>query len=286
MDDIINFIADKLWILTGAFILFTALSIIFPCNKSQKILRGGIITDILYSTVLPIMTKYVFVIFLLSGFGIIFHDVPQEEIHNYLANGYGYFSTLPLYIQATIVFITSDFLLYWGHRIFHSPELWKWHAIHHSPKEVDWLSAYRFHPINVWSTFTLVNVFMLLIGFSPASIAVMGGFNMMYSFMVHANLNWTFGPFRYVFASPVFHRWHHTTQKEGLDKNFAPTFPLLDIMFGTFYMPEGKLPEKYGVLGSDIPESFIGQIIWPFKQHNNKHKKPPVTNNKDNNATV
>ena len=88
---------------------------------------------------------------------------------------------------------------------------------------------------------------------------------MVYSAMVHANLNWTFGPFKYIFASPVFHRWHHTSLAEGRDKNFAPTFPLLDIVFGTFYMPENRLPEQYGVSGSKIPDGFISQMIWPFK---------------------
>jgi sterol desaturase/sphingolipid hydroxylase (fatty acid hydroxylase superfamily) len=84
--------------------------------------------------------------------------------------------------------------------------------------------------------------------------------------MVHANLNWTFGPFKYLFSSPVFHRWHHTAQEEGMDKNFAPTFPLLDVMFGTFYMPDGKVPTHYGVPGSDIPDNFLGQISWAFKR--------------------
>ncbi len=184
----------------------------------------------------------------------------------YIGNGYGYPATLPLWLQAAIVFFLSDIYLYWAHRFFHTSSMWKWHAIHHSSKTVDWLSTYRFHPVNSWLSFNLVNVIMLMIGFSPESITVMSFFNVAYSYMVHANLNWTFGPFRYVFASPVFHRWHHTTQKEGLDKNFAPTFPFLDIMFGTFYMPKGRLPEHYGIKGVDMPESFIGQLVWPFKQ--------------------
>jgi hypothetical protein len=84
--------------------------------------------------------------------------------------------------------------------------------------------------------------------------------------VVHANLNWTFGPLRFVFASPVFHRWHHTTLEEGLNKNFAPTFPFLDLVFGTFYMPPGKLPEQFGNGESDFPEDFWGQFCYPFRK--------------------
>jgi hypothetical protein len=89
--------------------------------------------------------------------------------------------------------------------------------------------------------------------------------------MVHANLNWTFGPLRYFFASPVFHRWHHTMLEEGRDKNFASTFPLLDVLFDTFYMPAGKLPEEFGTGAPDFPEHFWGQMIHPFRI---KRKQP------------
>lgn len=254
------------WELASFFILFSLLSQKWPCNKEQPIIRKGMVLDATYGFLIPLASKFVFIFYISTAFGLFFYNLPAEQIESYLQNGHGYLSTLPLWLQAAIVFIVSDFLLYWTHRIFHNNTLWKWHAIHHSPKYVDFLTAYRFHPINIWLSFTLVNVIMILIGFSPASITIMSTFNSIYSAMVHANLNWTFGKFKYLFASPVFHRWHHTTQKEGLNKNFAPTFPLLDVMFGTFYMPEGKLPEKYGVLGSNIPESLAGQLVWPLKK--------------------
>ncbi len=248
------------------FTVFGLLAQIMPCNKGQPLIREGMITDILYALIIPIFSRIVNIIMLATGFGLIFYNVPPEQMSEYFSRGYGYLATLPLWLQSALVFILSDILLYWTHRYFHTAKLWKWHAIHHSPKVLDWLSTHRFHPINIWLSFTLVNCLMLWIGFSPNSIAIMGTFNMLYSAMVHANLNWTFGKFRYLFASPVFHRWHHTTQKEGLDKNFAPTFPLLDVAFGTFYMPEGKLPENYGIIGSDVPPSFLGQIIYPFRK--------------------
>ncbi len=75
-----------------------------------------------------------------------------------------------------------------------------------------------------------------------------------------------------MFASPVFHRWHHTTQEVGLDKNFASTFPFLDVLFGTFYMPAGQLPEKFGIGEPDFPEDFLGQLTYPFR----KQTPPPA----------
>ena len=70
-----------------------------------------------------------------------------------------------------------------------------------------------------------------------------GPFTTFHSAFVHANLNWTLGPFKYVLATPVFHRWHHTSLEEGGNTNFAGTFPLWDLLFGTFRMPENRLPD-------------------------------------------
>jgi sterol desaturase/sphingolipid hydroxylase (fatty acid hydroxylase superfamily) len=68
-------------------------------------------------------------------------------------------------------------------------------------------------------------------------------------------------------ATPVFHRWHHTSREKGGDTNFAGTFPLWDILFGTFRMPKGALPDQYGVDDqSSFPREIIGQLAYPFRK--------------------
>ena len=82
---------------------------------------------------------------------------------------------------------------------------------------------------------------------------------------LHANLNWTFGPFRYVLASPVFHRWHHVREPAIHDKNFAPTFPIFDLMFGTFHMPKaGERCRPAMASRGRAGQAIIGQMIHPF----------------------
>src|SRR5207245_1980690 len=117
---------------------------------------------------------------------------------------------LPLWLQGCLVLLIQDLLLYWFHRGFHGRWAWKFHAVHHSPKILDWTSTSRFHPVNQVVSFSLADAAVLLLGFSPAAVAGLVVFNVTYSAFVHANLNWSFGPFRHVLASPVFHRWHHT----------------------------------------------------------------------------
>jgi sterol desaturase/sphingolipid hydroxylase (fatty acid hydroxylase superfamily) len=50
-----------------------------------------------------------------------------------------------------------------------------------------------------------------------------------------------------------------------MDKNFAGMFPFIDLAFGTFYMPKGKLPTEFGV-NEAVPEGLVGQLAYPFRR--------------------
>lgn len=76
-----------------------------------------------------------------------------------------------------------------------------------------------------------------------------------YAIFLHANVDWDFGPWRKVIATPVFHRRHHSRDREAWDKNFAGLLPFWDILFGTYYMPEGRQPENFGI-NEPMPASF------------------------------
>src|SRR6266849_4450722 len=110
------------------------------------------------------------------------------------------------------------------------------------------------------------DVALLLAGISPNVFVFLGPLTIAHSAFVHANLNWTLGPFKYVLAGPVFHRWHHTMPVRGGEKNFASTFPVLDLLFGTFYMPPNELPDAYGIADRAFPPTFAKQMLYPFKR--------------------
>jgi sterol desaturase/sphingolipid hydroxylase (fatty acid hydroxylase superfamily) len=68
-------------------------------------------------------------------------------------------------------------------------------------------------------------------------------------------------------VQPRFHHWHHTSQPESVDKNFAIHFPWIDKLFGTHYLPEGdKWPESYGLYREEFPKGFIAQNLYPFRR--------------------
>jgi sterol desaturase/sphingolipid hydroxylase (fatty acid hydroxylase superfamily) len=175
-------------------------------------------------------------------------------------------SSLPLWIQAPVILILADVLAYGTHRLFHAKWLWPFHAIHHSSKTVDWLSSVRLHPVNDAVARVAQVLPLYWMGFNAGALAAAVPFLTFYALLLHANLSWSYGPLRYVIASPVFHRWHHTSEEEGLDRNFAGLFPFIDLAFGTFYMPPGRQPQKFGIVGDVVPDGLIAQLAYPFRR--------------------
>ena len=212
------------------------------------------------------ITRVVRIGLLVLGAGVVFNIHGADELIAFYDNGHGPLSELPLWLQAILFLVLSDFMLYWTHRMFHGSGFWKYHAIHHSSEDLDWISAARFHPVNLFLGTVAVDVILLMAGISPNIMIWVGPFTTFHSAFVHANLNWTLGPLKYVIATPVFHRWHHTSVAEGGETNFAGTFPLWDILFGTFRMPEGELPANYGTDDPEFPGQIAGQLAYPFQK--------------------
>ena len=248
-------------------IAFTALTSLSACNPGRPWWRSrDLVTDLAYWFIIPLFTRYLRIGLLVLGAAIFFGINTAEGLVEFYDNGHGPLAELPLWVQGLIFMVVSDLLLYWIHRGFHGAALWKYHAIHHSSQNLDWISAARFHPVNLFLGSVAVDVLLLLAGISPNVFVVLGPITIAHSAFVHANLNWTLGPLKYVIAGPVFHRWHHTAAERGGSKNFAATFPVFDVMFGTYYMPMKTLPDHYGVVDPAFPEGFGAQLLYPFRR--------------------
>jgi sterol desaturase/sphingolipid hydroxylase (fatty acid hydroxylase superfamily) len=247
--------------------VFTLLTFLWACNPGRPWWRKReLFTDLCYWFFVPLFARYLRIGLLVLGAAALFGITTAQGLVEFYDDGHGPLALLPLWLQASIFLVGSDFMLYWVHRAFHNRPLWKYHAVHHSSEELDWISAARFHPVNIFLGSVAADVVLLLAGISPNVFVFLGPFTIAHSAFVHANLNWTLGPFKYVIAGPVFHRWHHTMADRGGEKNFASTFPFIDLLFGTFYMPPRELPNDYGIADQAFPKTFGAQLLYPFKQ--------------------
>jgi sterol desaturase/sphingolipid hydroxylase (fatty acid hydroxylase superfamily) len=251
--------------LAGLGVVFAILSRLSPCNQGKAWWeKRGLVTDMAYWIFVPIFTRYLRIWVTVCLTIWLFHISDGQKIADFYLHGHGPLSRLPLWLQGIGYLVATDFVLYWIHRGFHRGVFWKYHAVHHASKDVEWISAARFHPLNLALGTAAVDIAALLCGVSPDIFLVIGPFNIITSCLVHANLNWTFGPLRSVLVSPVFHRWHHAQAVTG--KNFASTFSLWDRMFGTYYMPAGVFPGGYGIDDAAMPEGLVAQMLYPLVQ--------------------
>ncbi len=172
----------------------------------------------------------------------------------------------PLWLQVPVAIVLSDLGFYAAHRLFHAvPWLWRFHAVHHSIEEMDWLAAARVHPLDHLVTKGLSLLPVYALGFSTAAIAVYAAIYFWQSILIHSNVRLRFGPLRWVLASPEFHHWHHGNEPAAYNRNFAGQLPVLDLLFGTLHMPDGRMPERYGV-GEALPSTYAGQLAYPFRR--------------------
>lgn len=170
----------------------------------------------------------------------------------------------PIWLQAIAVIVIADIGYYAAHRTFHAvPFLWKFHAVHHSIEQMDWLASHRVHPVDqiLSSAMQLLPIFFL--GFSPAAVAIYLAVYQAHALLVHSNVRLNFGPLRYLFASPAYHHWHHANQPEAYDRNFAAQLSIIDVVAGTMFMPKHN-PDRYG-LTEPMPPLYHQQMLHPFR---------------------
>ena len=254
--------------------IFGLLHRVTDARQRQRFFREGFRTDVLW---------WYFRFTIVSAVGNLAFLVPAIPLALALGfrledfkdgyHGFGPLAQLPAGIQVPLFLLLFDFSLYWNHRLFHQGRWWKYHSIHHAPEIVDWLSAIRVHPVNEILGNLLSLLPVLALGFNPEFVLPFGIIAGFYALVVHADLDWDFGPFRHVIASPAFHRWHHSKDREAWDKNFAALFPVWDVLFGTFYLPRGKRPGNFGI-HNPMPKSLWGQLAQPFRRPKSAAETP------------
>ena len=265
--------ASVLSVAVGLVVLgavFGLLERLVPAVAGQPRIRSGTWVDVGWFFVTPLVSKTVsrMAIVLILVAVAMSSGVPfrLDALQDFLAPRPA-LAALPWGVQLALLLLVADLCGYASHRWLHaSRRLWPIHAVHHSSTQVDWLSAGRVHPLNDVVTRLAQSVPIVLVGFDPAIVAAYVPLLIFYAVLVHANVGWTFGPLRYVLASPVFHRWHHAAEAEGLNRNFAGMFPFIDLVFGTFHMPLDRSPVRYGIPEDDVPGTMWGQLAYPFRR--------------------
>jgi sterol desaturase/sphingolipid hydroxylase (fatty acid hydroxylase superfamily) len=237
--------------------MFAPIERFFPHRAQQRLFRIEWREDLFYYLISSMMVQ-----------AFTFLALAPQAYVNAQTGGWESFRhwvhSLPLIVQFVAIVVLSDLFQYWYHRLFHTvPFLWGFHAVHHSAPAMDWLAGARMHFVEVVLLRGVTSLPMFTLGFEPAVMQAYIGFVYVYSSLLHANLGGDFERLGHWLATPRFHHWHHGLEKEAIDVNFAIHLPLLDKLFGTFHLPEGRWPKDYGV-PEKVPAGYWAQMKYPF----------------------
>jgi sterol desaturase/sphingolipid hydroxylase (fatty acid hydroxylase superfamily) len=239
-------------------LVFVPLEQIFPLHR-QRIFRRGWQTDLKHffaSHAGVQLLSFASMIPAQAAFGWALQFDFQKSV-----------AAQPVLLQFCEILLAVDFMTYWVHRTFHRvPWLWNFHAIHHSSREMDWLAGSRMHPVDVLVTRSAAFIPVFVLGFAPAALYAYLVFVSFHAVYIHANVRWRWPVLRWIIATPEFHHWHHTSDEEGLDRNFAGFLPAWDVLFGTVHQP-AHWPKNYGTVKFQPPETWLGQLAYPFRRH-------------------
>jgi sterol desaturase/sphingolipid hydroxylase (fatty acid hydroxylase superfamily) len=257
-------------LLTGLvilFVIFVPLERLFSI-RPQRLFRKGWITDVTHFLINEGLRKILLGVTLLvviQFLGFLVHPGLQAWIKAW-----------PFWVQCVTAIVINDIGSYWGHRWAHQiPWLWRFHAVHHSSEHMDWLASARVHPVDQTFIRTCGIIPVYLLGFTREHFAVLLIFGGFLAIFIHANIRWRLGWLEWLIATPAFHHWHHTNEREHYDKNYAALLPWVDKLFGTFNLPN-RMPEKYGI-DEPMATSYLGQLAQPFRGEK-KSDTAPLSN--------
>jgi sterol desaturase/sphingolipid hydroxylase (fatty acid hydroxylase superfamily) len=243
--------------LLGSTLIFILIEKLFPLDKTQPVFRIEWQTDFMHFIVNHFIVGLVlltvnFLIFRIFGWAT--YAPLQQWVRD-----------LPFVVELFAIILVADVVQYWTHRAYHEvPFLWRFHAVHHSTKVLDWMAGSRLHLFEVITTRVAVLGMLYVMGFSKQVMDVyiiIVGFQ---AVLNHSNVKLPWGPLKYLIVTPDFHHWHHSSDKEALDRNYAAHFAFIDYLFGTAVKSDRRFPEKYGVLGDYMPQGYVKQQLFPF----------------------
>ena len=235
--------------------VFATLEKFYPKYQHQLLIRDEWDTDMIYFSINHLLIT-----------AIIFSGNYVAHICDFAVSTsiQAWVQSLPIIVQFGLVLIIADFILYWEHRLFHEvPFLWKFHAVHHSVEEMDWLAGSRSHLVSTFVERTLVVVPLYLLGPDKSALDMYVALAAFQAVYIHCNTRLNLGPLGKIFVTPKYHHWHHSSEEPALDTNYSAHTQLFDRLFGTLHNPKASWPAKYGTT-EPLPKGYFKQLVYPF----------------------
>ena len=251
------------WFVLSLF--FSALVFIpleqYLARRQTPVLRSGWRTDVSYFFMSHVLVQFILILVTAST-STAAAAIAVPGVKDLVG-------ALPGWAQFLMAVFVADLAQATLHRAYHRISvLWRFHAVHHSSRDLDWLAGSRVHFVETVLTRSIVLLPLLVLGFSApvvnAYVILVG----LQAVVAHANIGVRFGWLEYVIVLPRYHHWHHARHIDYWDRNYAIHLPLVDMLMGSFKLPrDDSWPEEYGVLKLEtVPEGIVAQHLMPFRR--------------------
>lgn len=206
--------------------IFAPLEFAFPSKNQRARTSRGYVVDAVYATLGATCTRLTVFI----GMGSLLTAVESICRSVHLGNE-SPLRSLPSSARIALGLVAFELCGYAYHRAAHRVSwLWKLHSVHHSSERVDWLAAFRQHPLEIVLMTFAQNLPLVILGIPLGEHALIVGLLAFNTVFVHANVS-TPRWLQHIVATPTFHHQHHEAGAPAA--NFATMFPWMDRLFGS-----------------------------------------------------
>ncbi len=183
---------------------------------------------------------------------------------------------LPSWLSLILSIVVSDLLAWLAHFLLHQhPLLWRFHAVHHSQKELNLFTDLRFHAGEALITYPLLlfPMYLLLIPLPFQGYYLL--FRIWYARLYHARIRSNFGWLKYILVTPQSHCVHHSIEPRQYNQNYGVIFSIWDFLFRTQYKnyddypetgvddPRFPIEQKFNLLS--VLKTYWAQQLYPFR---------------------
>lgn len=167
-------------------------------------------------------------------------------------------------VAVLVAWVLNDFFFYCCHRIQHR-FLWRWHAVHHSIRELSAVNSYH-HVSEALMSMVLYSVpTSLIVTDAAAAVPLIGLVMWLQIVWIHSPTRASLGPLRAWFVDNRYHRIHHSLEERHFDKNFGAFTTLWDRLFGTHYAPAPDEWPDVGLAEVDEPAGIREWLDQPLR---------------------
>ena len=172
-------------------------------------------------------------------------------------------------IVGILAILIIDLYMYFWHRLMHDWAIgWNFHRVHHTDREMNISTAYRFHFIEIFAS-NLPKIFLIWI------LGIKIEWSLIYEILFAINVifhhsNWHLSAnidkfLSYIIVTPNYHRLHHSQIIIETNSNYGSLLTIWDKIFQTYRYNNQPETIKLGLIEDQQNLRILDLLKIPFR---------------------